>query len=230
MATLEELKAQAEAAALALYQAEKAEREAKRAAEQEAKDAKRRAVRDAHRLQNMIHAEKIVAELRNVGFEDAKCGWKEDQAEWNEYPVIAPDGNIDGWHRDISFRETYSGDYYSSRTKMVVEVGGYPFTKYPMKKDGTFSYAAIAKKYLEHITAKEAKNNQYKKEADRAAKNTAIANRVKSHFKLSEYSGMVGASSYEDGKVVVKISATLTEAEAIHFLQVLKDTGLAKFS
>lgn len=229
--TLAELKEQAEEAARKLQEAVAEERRIQREAEEAERDAERRIKRDEKRLVWLGHAEKVVAELRNIGYEDAACGFRKDIAEWSEYPTIAPNGNIEGWHRnDIAFEETYSGSYHSSRTNTVIGVGGYPSTKYPMKKDGTFSYAIIAKKFKDLEDARIAKSLEMDKKEARRTKNCAIADRVKANFGIYEYSSIVKNSEHEDGKVVITLSATLTEEEANRFLKLAVESGLVNLS
>lgn len=231
MATLDELKKQAEEAAQALAQAEA---EARRTAE-EAKAAARRAKeiekRDATRLANQVHAEAIVKALKAHGFDKAAYSW--EVAEWATSPKLTVD-NTERWNAvRIGFTSNYSGSYYNSHgtPAILVEADNayrQSGARYPIRKDGTFNYEKIALKAVElDAVAQNVQDERTRKENNRK-QSRAIAEKLQARFGLESYWGPVKESEYHADRVNFKINKNLTEDQAAQMLELMSKLGLLK--
>ena len=222
--TVEELQAQAREIELKLIAIQEEKRRLERLEYEKEQEAIRQAAVARTRETNSCYAGAIIAELIKAGYPKATWKWESDT---DTRFIINPYGDDKNWHQNqITLGEIYTG--YSGKPKPVIEVGRWPTTKFPLKKDGTFNYEGIVKKFLDKETQITAETKASNEKEARRTKNTAIADRVKTHFGISHYSDTIRNSEYEDGKVIVKLFATLTEDEATKFMDAIIATGLWK--
>lgn len=232
MATLDELKKQAELAAQALAQAEAEARRTAEEAKAEARRAKEIEKRDATRLANQVHAEAIVKALKAHGFDKAAYSW--EVSEWVTSPKLTVD-NTERWNAvRIEFTSNYSGgSYYNSHETPVILVEAansyrQSGARYPIRKDGTFNYEKIALKAVElDSIAEKVQDERTKKENNRRL-SRAIAEKLQAQFGLESYWGPVKESEYHADRVNFKVDKSLTEDQAAQMLELMSKLGLLK--
>lgn len=227
--TIDELNKQVQEAQRKLVEAQQEQRRAALAAKEEAERIKREEANKVTRAANLIHAQRIVDELKKVGYPDATCGWAKDSD--SVYPLIGAHGKLDKWDATGLRLESANAGYYRNNPVLRAAVGRYGETVYyPMRKDCTLNYAAIAAKYAEKANINHERTVARVQKANRVERNIAIAQRIRERFGLREYGDTVRPAEYTEDAVKLTITATLSEADAIALLDAIKATGLVKVS
>lgn len=191
--------------------------QAKRKAEQLAKEAERAAANKKQYEAFTVHADKIIAEIKKLGYE---VTYKAPDLKWQVYPIF----DI----RSIHFSTMGSTNYYSRSGKPAVRIDTIETTKtYPLKKDGTFSYEKIAKAWVDAIKQREAVDKRRNDERERYQVNGELRKHVLNELGLDDYSSKVQRSKYHNNRVDVNLNiGNLTGEAAIELLKAVKNLGI----
>ena len=217
--TVQQLEAEARAAAEALAEAKEQERAAARAAEEAKRKAEYEAKQSAETAARAKVAAALVEALQAAGVNSAHL-IEPHKSQVSVLPGDAYDGNC-----SLSIERAYAASSrYSFRSQPVgwkVIVGQYGDRKsYPQKKDGTFSYAKIAEEVASRLSVRKAAAERQRKEANLSNANDAIVATLKEAFKLRDYGSVrLYPSKYQEERVVVKVAIdkpmTLEQATAL---------------
>lgn len=213
--TLEQLKAEAEQAQVALRDAEVSAKRAAQEAERVKLAEQAKLERAEHIARFMKHAEAIVEALRALNV-DATIEPPHDA--YRDYPVIviAMHGQ---WNRYcVQFDHSYTGSTWSRTSKrsyrVRVNIGG-DAKSYPMRKDETFNYAGIAKDVAERIETMRQIAEAFAEKEATIASAEAFAGEVKRALGVPEdgalIAGVIRSSSY-DGRGRHCVHASIARA------------------
>jgi len=222
--TLEQLRAEADAARVALEAAQAAEQKRAREIREAALEAERKAKEESKYNANKVHADRIVEELKKVGFTSAEV--RKPEGDWHlDRPVIFVEDGYASW-TNIEFE----GDGSYRNEKLIIKVGGYGGTAYPIRKDGTYNYEKIAARAKEYKDQRIAEQTAAQKEANRQKANAELVVKLCKEFNILEdgwFSPIVKADKWGENMVTVSFSkAELNEDKAREVLTVLRNAGL----
>lgn len=226
--TVEQLKAEAEAANIKLAEAEKAAREAARKAEEDLKCAKAEEARKVRRAAYETHANEIVKALKAVGFNKASWTWDRVQ-EWSDYPriVVDPDAGYNT-RVDIEFDVVYSGDSWHSKGHTIIRVGDrfQGAHRFPANKEGKFNYEKIAATAVKIDSIKSAAADAAATKEAKRKSSGEMVKRLAAKLGLSDWGGCIQTSDYYGDKVAFKFAASLTEEQVEAAVNALRNIGL----
>jgi len=221
MNKIEELKAKAAKAKQELVDAERIARKELQKAEQLEAVKKRQLEYDKDYKEKEVHAQKIVDELKKVGFKNA-CYVREQ----NRPRIRVAQSNP--WYLSITWQTTNSHSYHRTG-KPYLRIGSYDGKRFPLKKDGTYSYEKIAAEVLSLHDLYVLKEKSKKKNLQIKEVNTIIVDKINKEFGLSKWSGIVSSKSNEAGMVRIKLPTIYaTEEEAVVILQAAKGLTIIK--
>lgn len=212
--TLEQLRAEAEAAQAALAEAQRAERQAKEEAERAARQAKYEEQQRIERAKRQAVSERVLAALLNAGI-------------GNEGAELV---NVEFAYQKVSsYRSVPTGYVVTVRT-----VSG-PARRFPVKPDGSFNTPKIVAAVNEYISIAKAAKARKAEEDTRKASGAELASRLNAEFGGDRAASAIGyhlptgssRSEYREavaspGKVFLKLgNRECTEEQARIVLEAL---------
>lgn len=213
---LAEAKAQEQAIQQRIQAAERAARAAKRAEEQRIAQEKHEAFNKEQYKSYKNDADKIVKEVDKLGY---KLEYEAPNFRGSCFPNFK--------QRGIRFTTTGSSGF-RSKSRPAVRISSMDTDRiYPLKKDGTFSYAKIAAAYVEEFKRTEAWYEQREKKAERFRVNSELRKHVLAEMDLNEYSSLVNRSNYHTNRVDINLRIpNLTGEDAIKLLRMIEAAGI----